>query len=536
MVGIALGLKSDSQSLCQQCRKIDFGRTPQAAYVKYKALFSTVIAFCSSMELALGSSDAGQADGQELRVETRRRLDSLAVAPVEIKAQAFYVLLSRGEITPEFALRFQIELFFQATQATQKFPVAPAVEAASWIGDSDADLEVSASGRRLDRLSIQCRAIEGILPFDPRRAFDLFEMIDVNIEPQSCKRAVRPDPSIYYKLLGNIFHRGFTALQREKGEDIAWLLRKATISSNVQILPLLRTIKTLRISEAKKESIVGRLIASLDTLPLDDRSFSSIAVETTKAIAADTLVPIGSVESQMELRSAWVRYAQRSMTAKRCPENVASRIRTAELKALQQLLPEDKVKAFALASNIAPDVQTERAQIFNFWTEEAGGPLLEEHQKLMFGPIEGLADSELSSTPPGSSKNRLPESVRKSAAWKSFYDKYLTSIDRWEKDSKLDARNRLVILTELYVAHLHLIPVEDRSTKSEVLGRMLKLLKDESVQRDHAVVWLMQWENLYSCLSMLKQLPLLRAAVQTSGDALMNGLVEMTEDLDESKE
>ncbi len=125
---------------------------------------------------------------------------------------------------------------------------------------------------------------------------------------------------------------------------------------------------------------------------------------------------------------------------------------------------------------------------------------------------------------------QLPEEIKKSATWREAAAKLLRSIDNWEKDSKLPNRHRFTILVEIYFGLLNIIPAEDRVATSEALQRIIKLMNDESTRRDVPVIWLLKWSDLYTCLSIDKRIPLLRAAVQSSGDGVMAGLLEIEGD------
>lgn len=489
------------------------------------------LVFMLSSSCALCMQASSQENSQRLRSETVKIFDAVAVAPIEIKAHLYFAMLAREPIPYEFLLRSQEELFFQANQAKLKFPVAPGVSAAGYIGDSDAALDIAISKRMLDRLSIQSRAIEGILRTDPSRALDLFEMVNLDVAPETCRSAVRPDPSVYYKLLGNVFRLGFTKEQRKRGDDTALLLRRGAIQSAVQILPLLRTIQSLDLSAATKAQIIARVTTSIDSLPLDDRSFTSLLKETTRFIVDSRSAPSWTAEGQKSLEVAWLRYGQQSLAARRCPESVRSDLNLEELKILGALDTRQEAGSFKVQSQISSDTFNERAEFFQYWTADGGGPLMNAYQKLKFGPLENLdAGAPSIRQAVASDPVELSAVFRASTSWRESCSKLFRSIESWEKDSKLEPRHRFVILAEMYLGLLNIIPSEDQSGTSEALQRMLKLLLDESIRRDYPVLWLLKWSDLNTCLLEPDRKGLLRAAIQSSGDAVMTGLLEMTGD------
>src|SRR5207253_1187426 len=57
---------------------------------------------------------------------------------------------------------------------------------------------------RLDRVSLQSRVVLAMLPLDPDRALELFELIDVYLESASCEDPLIPIADEYYNALTQI--------------------------------------------------------------------------------------------------------------------------------------------------------------------------------------------------------------------------------------------------------------------------------------------------------------------------------------------
>ena len=73
----------------------------------------------------------------------------------------------------------------------------------------------------LDALTLQVRAVLGMIPLDPARARELFEWIDFYLPPASCSDLLIPVADEYYAALGTIARRTFppapTAAIRRSG-------------------------------------------------------------------------------------------------------------------------------------------------------------------------------------------------------------------------------------------------------------------------------------------------------------------------------
>jgi hypothetical protein len=86
----------------------------------------------------------------------------------------------------------------------------------NWMG-TPANLFDKAYAQGLDACTLQCRAVDALLPLDYKRARELFsEMQAPRIAPLTCSDALVANVSIFYATLGEVASRAFSA-KRSRG-------------------------------------------------------------------------------------------------------------------------------------------------------------------------------------------------------------------------------------------------------------------------------------------------------------------------------
>ena len=500
-------------------------------------LFLFCVEFDLSGQIVSHSGQTKKLSEKQLpSARTRVVLDSIASAPVEIKVEIVLRLLSRGDITREFAKPILVELFYQADQAESKIPVEGAISQTLHVGDSDAWFQISASRLGLNKLSIQCRLVQELLAIDLQLATDLFDTLQPVIPAQSCRSAVRPDLKLYYSVLTKVYQRKFAGVARKQGEDIAWLASKASISSVVQIALLLRVLQRLALSDESRNQILHSISGAMEALPYDDRSFSSVFEITTAALAGDQQSAGITDPAQLSLRANWVRLALRAINQTRCAENADKESIRRQLERLRPLAGEQERLLFPETIPI-PRSELEKAEFFSYWMPDAGGSLMDELKRLRFGPLEGVRNELPFPNSLDPQKNEIPEELRNSSAWREACTKLLISMDKWSTSTQLEKRHRFVILADLYGELLALIPETDHVTMAATLNAALATMKDQSIRREMPSLWMLKWQQLVEGFSeRTKRLPLLRAATISSGDDVMVALFDVMDTSNESKQ
>src|SRR4029077_5053787 len=125
-------------------------------------------------------------------------------------------------------------------------------------------------------LTLQLRAVMGLVPVDAARARELFEWIDFYLPPASCDALLAPVADEYYATLATMARRTFADTVEGHAEAVRFFeiyLWRAHLPS--EIPAVLRAVRAMRLSRVEAGYFEGTLSAILEHVERDARGFSS---------------------------------------------------------------------------------------------------------------------------------------------------------------------------------------------------------------------------------------------------------------------
>jgi hypothetical protein len=220
------------------------------------------------------------------------------VAP-EFGADALITLVESGLI-PDRRLQHDLleEAFALAANAQEKI----ALKRGS--GDSATTSALHGAFRNgIDQASLRARAVESMIRLDYRAARELFERIELPIQPSTgCGQQTVPDFTIYYVTMLDVA-RITPGRELLEGFFAAHLPR---FRSAAQITPFARVLMQIRGIE-NMPAVIDAFSARLPDLMQDSRVFSSTFEESIEAIGQlVTSSPMSSRERLIQQSRAWV--------------------------------------------------------------------------------------------------------------------------------------------------------------------------------------------------------------------------------------
>jgi hypothetical protein len=243
-------------------------------------------------EPSQASEPSHDREGVVLKLPEKFRplMDMVSAAPPEFGAQALERMLESGGIDNAPTRHELIERAFDlAAQAHDRWRVRtlPGAGKASAARVQFGDL-------RLDRLSLQTRAVRLMLALDKSRARDLFlEMPKLPPEPLTCDDWVGPDPGDFYETLALVFDRSFTPVERTHEDDIHLIVDTlGAITSPLQFQPALSMINGLHVSPAQRSLLLAKLGTAMGAVAADDRSYQAVVAAITPGLPAELLPAI----------------------------------------------------------------------------------------------------------------------------------------------------------------------------------------------------------------------------------------------------
>lgn len=211
-------------------------------------------------------------------------------APPEFTADALLRIVEQGRLRDRDVKFALVEEAFRSAAAA-KFPVRmhglPGTTTDTASGSLSRAYEL-----KLDALSLQSRAVRDMLPLDPAAARKLFaEIVRPMLSPLTCDDALVYDLPDFYQALGAIVNGAFTQKERAKEDHLTFLsdyLGQA--ASPLELAPLAQVVQSIGGTAQQRQGLMARLGGLLETMPMDDRSFSA-SLPTFNALSIPELQP-----------------------------------------------------------------------------------------------------------------------------------------------------------------------------------------------------------------------------------------------------
>ena len=375
--------------------------------------------------------------------------DLAHAAPPEFTADALLRLEESGKIASREARLALIEEAFRLAAAAQyRLPLRALP---GYDSDSRTAFLSQAYRLKLDTLSLQTRAVRDMAGVDKPKARELFgEIVTPALPPLTCDDALVPDVGDLYEALALVVNSTFTEKERAKEEHINFLLGYlAQVASPVQLAPAARLIKTVSLTPAQRDVVLGRFNAILQNMSADDRSFSAT---------------VGALNSEIipEMLAAFEMYSRRGLAATRCQDSVAF---TAKL------------------ADGAEQAKTEgTAKVERYWQSDQAKRIVEQAQKLRVGP----------------SGRMLSNADRSSQEWSRQLTDFLKDLADWnssEEKSEADFYHQKCLVFE---ALMDLTPPGEQ--RAATLEAFIAFLTGSNLQQQSPVEWFVHARRLHDRL------------------------------------
>ncbi|HJT89114.1 MAG TPA: hypothetical protein VJ732_14700 [Bryobacteraceae bacterium] len=211
-------------------------------------------------------------------------IDLARSVPGEFAADAMIRMAGLQSFGKERKVALLEEAFWRATEAEEAYPRQSAL--ASTTEPSRFLNRAYAQG--LDRMSLQLRAVEAVLPLDARKAREMFrEMPPINFPRVACSDFLVYGAGGFYETLGRIAEEAFSPEERAREEVSKFLAGYiAPIASSLQVAPAARMLARANLKNAEFQALVTEFAGVLSRISGDDRSFTFSASRSGAAILA----------------------------------------------------------------------------------------------------------------------------------------------------------------------------------------------------------------------------------------------------------
>jgi hypothetical protein len=140
---------------------------------------------------------------------------------------------------------------------------------------------IASSFIKLDRISLQTRAVRDVLAMDPLRARKLFELIQLpSVAPLQCNESRFFSLEPYYAALTVELQHGFSSREIGSGQRAAYVSSiLKNIKSHWSLIPATQMLNTVSFSEYEYAEILESYAASIRALDADPQGFSILLAE-----------------------------------------------------------------------------------------------------------------------------------------------------------------------------------------------------------------------------------------------------------------
>jgi len=345
----------------------------------------------------------------------------------------------------------------------------------------------------LDACTLQCRAVEAMLPLDRSKARELFEQIPAPKVPRlSCEDALVYDVSAFYAALGNIVQQGFSPKEVAQQEQLHLLERYVPdLNSPVQAGPVASLLAAAAVSSTQLEGLIDSFASALKQLSEDGRAFSGTISGQSEASAIEALASTGARQriNYLPVVDAWRSYLVRYLGGSVCgdingagsgasfgsdPATSAGFINmgySGPLGAVRYFNENMRTGALPAISDqeVQPAKLDAKARLSGPCESEECRQFAAQFGSLVLGPV-GIA---------------LTEEEKASPEWAAKLREYMEALSGWKTAD--DPAEYFLWKSHFYSDLFHVVP--NGPNRDAVLSAFLSWLEQNDYQREHRVEW-----------------------------------------------
>jgi len=423
--------------------------------------------------------------------ELQAMVEGAAAAPSEVGADVLIRLAESRKIANRATkVDFLSKAFDLAATAEQ-----PVKRTAMFggMGDMPSALLSRAYRMNMDKLSLQSRVVNDLLPLDATKARELFEEIQFPaLSPVGCEERLTYDLGFFYETLGKVARRGFTAKDKLKGRQIALLTPFVSpLQSHAQVKPAAELLVSARLPASDLGQLANLFAGSLAQLRGDERSFAATAMgpggnEISGSVANLVTILEAKEISSITLLRALRQYLVSNFGEVRCAEALRGQADNNSLPEAVKYFNQ-QLRRYLQIGQIAAITEDElkKARIIPrvpttvYWQSPESKRLATDMRRLRFGDDE----------------SRLTDADRTTSAWSSRLTDFVTELEAWHPDNE-PAANVFHQKSILYEGLIDLMP--SGPEKSKVLQSFVEFLEQNSVQTPTRIEWLVHADDLLS--------------------------------------
>jgi hypothetical protein len=369
--------------------------------------------------------------------------------------------------------------------------------------DTRQGADALAADTPLNRISLQVRAAEGMRHIDPDHARELFEWIDLNLEPGACESPLVPALDEYYAELATMARQTFPGHTQGRGDALRffelYLWRARLPSEMPAVVTAVRRLRPTHDEAAYLETILRQI---LENGARDPRVFSAAAIDVVSKIAdledADKSLGITGAHLLAALR----RYLVAQLTGPRCSDSTIDDATVEMFNAIVRRRDAGFDGVNPIGSNdTRPSRMLGAITPAPYWQTPDARRLHDDALQLR-----------------GTGRLPVPESVRRSPPWLAQADHHLTDVQQWTGTHEAAERDYFYQKGMLFAGLIELTPRSP--TRTRALRGFADFLHRSDAERRRAL-WFLFASRLIELTRSAESREVLRA-LEDSGDQVLS--------------
>jgi hypothetical protein len=406
-------------------------------------------------------------------------INDVRSAPAEFAADLLIRIAESNKVADPTWKRELIEEAFRVAMAAQQ-PVKR-VALPSSPTDTRTGSLAYAFELKMDALSLQCRAVNAMLPVDKQKARELFgEIGDLDLRPLACEDALVYDVSDFYTTLSRIADSTFTQKETKNHEPLRLVESDvAKMSSPVEIPSVVDVITSIKTSRSQLESLTYTFSKQLGNVFGDDRAFTSSLYYVDRSIKHLVRRCLQQAISTRELLRAYRTYLIRHFSAPRCADHGLIFSRPAQSEVIKAFNDDLRFKSERNISEISPDdVRPQKTagtvNAYSYWQSPKSSALLTRLKNLRFG----------------SGNRPLATEERETLDWQTEMEEFLKDLADWRKEDEKSEEDYFHQKCVLLRSLVQLIPKE--TERERAVRAYIEFLNTFDLTRGSRIEWF--WE------------------------------------------
>ena len=457
-----------------------------------------------------------KAKAEQERIALENLIFDAQAQQAEIAADALIRLVeSNKSISTQRKTELLEEAFRRASEAQHpiRLGYAGVIDTRSGMLSEALDLE-------LDKLSLQSRVVKAMLALDKKRAREMFNEIPskLPLTPVGCKEGfIFPNVDKVYETLSAILASTFTEKEKKQDAHIFYALPYIeSMNSPAQIVPIIKTILSLKPNQIQLSILAGTFTRTLKNLPGDDHSFrqSMSSNKTTSQIINLRKAYNDRQLPDHELIEVFRTYLLKQLNGTRCSDGLKFNMNTP--LASKYVLPNyvEFVNANLLTNNPITAEQIEPFKVENaenspeYYHDLGEENRLEKYRKLRFTS----QDKEIS------------EVEKEQDEWQVGFSQLLNDVVAWTPNDILADQDYFHQKCIFFQSLIEIAPKDKLELRVNAFNQYLFFVSNSSMQRENRAEWLMQAQRLLDLIVAAREEEkiILQAALEKTSNVTLN--------------